>query len=209
MTDIVANDDDTPAIIVKPRLHKERALGLDQIKLVSLLTAVGHGDRQAFRALYHAASPKLFGILLRMIKDRSAAEDALQDVFLRIWKNAVTYAPEAGDPMAWMNAIARNRAIDFLRVKAPIRQEAGEDGIDWLEKIADPRDDAAQAMNASALRFCLERIEEPVRSCIVEAYCEGRSRDELANKYDRPVNTIKTLLHRGLAALKTCLEQNA
>ena len=176
--------------------------------LVPLIQASATGDRAAFRALYDQASPKLFGILLRIIRDRQEAEDALQDVFLRIWRNAANYAPEAGAPLAWMASIARNRAIDYMRVKKPVRREPNEDGVDWLEKIADPSDDVGRSMNASTLRFCLERIEEPSRSCVTLAYCEGFSREELADRFGRPVNTIKTLLHRALAALKTCMDQN-
>lgn len=179
-----------------------------QDHLAPLIRASAAGDRQAFRALYQQASPKLFGIILRIIRDRQEAEDALQDVFLRIWKNAARYAPEMGEPLAWMASIARNRAIDFVRIKKPVRREPGEDGVDWLEKIADPRDDVARSMDASTLRFCLERIREPTRSCVMLAYCEGISREELAERFERPVNTIKTLLHRALAALKTCLDQN-
>lgn len=176
--------------------------------LAPLIKATAAGDRAAFRALYDLASPKLFGVLLRILRDRQEAEDALQDVFLRIWNNAAQYAPEAGAPLAWMVSIARHRAIDLVRVKKPVRREPGEDGVDWLAKIADPHDEVSQVMDASTLRFCLERIREPVRSCVLLAYCEGYSREELAERFARPVNTVKTLLHRALEALKACLEQN-
>jgi len=176
--------------------------------LVPLIQASANGDRLAFRALYEQSSPKLFGILLRIIGNRQEAEDALQDVFLRIWKNAANYEPEVGAPLAWMVSIARNRAIDYMRVKKPVRREPDEDGVAWLEKIADPSDDVGRSMDASTLRFCLERIQEPSRSCVTLAYCEGYSREELADRFGRPVNAIKTLLHRALAALKICLDQN-
>ena len=176
--------------------------------LVPLIRACAAGDRSAFRALYDLASPKLFGVVLRIVHDRQEAEDALQDAFLRIWNNAARYAPELGEPLAWMVSIARHRAIDVVRSKKSVRREPDEDGVDWLEKIADPRDDVGQAMDASTLRFCLERIREPTRSCILLAYCEGVSREELADRFQRPVNTIKALLRRALEALKTCLDQN-
>ena len=64
--------------------------------LADLLVAAGRGDRDAFRALYDQTSPKLFGIILRIIRNRAAAEDILQDVYLKIWRNAATYSRETG-----------------------------------------------------------------------------------------------------------------
>ncbi len=178
----------------------------EQAELADLILAVAGGDRGAYRQLYDQTAPKLFGIVLRMIRDRSMAEDILQDVFLRVWRNAGNYAPETGLPMAWLSSIARNRTIDVLRQKSLVLPDRDESGIDWQEMIADPRDREADFMDIAALRHCLSEIEEPARSCVLLAYYEGYSRDELAARYERPVNTIKTWLHRSLLALKSCLE---
>jgi len=177
-----------------------------QADLVDLILAVGREDRNAFRQLYELAAPKLFGIALRIIRDRSLAEDILQDVFLRIWRNAESFSPQAGPPMAWLASIARNRAIDVLRQKSlPPPERDGKDA-DWSERLAEPRDREADMMDIAALRHCLGEIEEPARTCVLLAYYEGYSREELARRFDRPVNTIKTWLHRSLKALKTCLD---
>ncbi len=176
-------------------------------QLSSLLVAVASGDRLAYRALYDSCAPKLLGIILRILKDRSRAEDVLQDVFMRVWQNASAYRPDMGNPFAWLASIARNRAIDIIRQKTPDLRGPDEDGHDWFEALADPHDAASSFADRDALRHCLERIEAPVRNCIVLAYCEGYSREELAEKYSRPVNTIKTMLHRGLSALKSCLQE--
>jgi RNA polymerase sigma factor (sigma-70 family) len=178
----------------------------DQAELADLILAVAAGDRVAYRRLYDRTAPKLFGIVLRIIRDRSMAEDILQDVFLRVWRNAGNFAPDSGLPMAWLTSIARNRTIDVLRQKSLVLPERDDSDIDWQERIADPRDTEADFMDLSALRHCLSEIEEPARSCVLLAYYEGYSRDELAKRYERPVNTIKTWLHRSLLALKSCLD---
>jgi RNA polymerase sigma-70 factor (ECF subfamily) len=178
----------------------------EQGELADLILAVAGGDRGAYRQLYDKTAPKLFGIVLRMIRDRSMAEDILQDVFLRVWRNAGNYAPQTGLPMAWLSSIARNRTIDVLRQKSLVLPDHDESGIDWQEMIADPRDREADFMDIAALRHCLSEIEEPARSCVLLAYYEGYSREELATRYERPVNTIQTWLHRSLLALKSCLE---
>lgn len=178
----------------------------DNVELANLVSAVGRRDRIAFKRLYAIAAPKLFGLILRILRDRALAEDVLQDVFARIWQSAEGFAPDAGPAMAWLSTIARNRAIDMLRSKGPPLAAPDEDGTDYYERIAAPGDPEANMMNLAALRHCLGEIEEPARSCVLLAYYEGYSREELATRFERPVNTIKTWLHRSLAALKTCLE---
>jgi RNA polymerase sigma-70 factor (ECF subfamily) len=178
----------------------------DASHLADLIVRTGRGDRAAFRAVYDATASKLLGVILRIVKNRAGAEEILQDVYLRLWRNAASYAPEAGPPMGWLVSIARNRAIDVIRQKTPDLIGPDEDGVDWYDKLAEPRDREADMLDASALRDCLGRMDEEHRSCILLAYCEGWSREELAQRFDRPVNTIKTWLHRGLASLRTCLD---
>lgn len=182
-------------------------LTIDDTEIAGLIAATAAGSRDAFRTLYERTSPKLLGVILRMRVERAAAEDILQDVYVRIWRKAGQYAPEAGPPWGWMIAIARNSAIDALRRRTPDLLPPGDDGSDWLEREADPRDAAAQWMDGQALQHCLERVEPAVRDCIVLAYCEGWSREELGARFGRPPNTIKTWLHRGLAILRTCLDE--
>jgi len=83
--------------------------------LEALLQEASRGNHSAFRALYDAVSPKLFGIVLRITRNRSMAEEVLQETFVKIWQNADRFTPDAGQPMAWLAAIARNRAIDRIR----------------------------------------------------------------------------------------------
>ncbi|MFH6785896.1 MULTISPECIES: sigma-70 family RNA polymerase sigma factor [Methylobacterium] len=179
-------------------------------ELAGLIARVAEGREDALRALYDRTAPKLFGLILRIVRDRGAAEDVLQDAYLRVWQSAAGYAPEAGRPMAWLAAIARHRAIDLVRRKGEVPMPVAEDDEeDWLARVADPRDSEAEFLDRDALLACLGRLEPAQRDCVVLAYCEGLSREELALRYDRPVNTVKTWLHRGLAALRGCLDDAA
>ncbi|AWB25598.1 RNA polymerase subunit sigma-70 [Methylobacterium currus] len=178
--------------------------------LAELIARVAAGRQDALRALYDRTAPKLFGLILRIVRDRGAAEDVLQDSYLRVWQNAAGYDPAAGRPMAWLAAIARHRAIDLVRRKGEVPMPASDDEEeDWLQRVADPRDREAEFLSRDALLTCLERLEPVQRDCVVRAYCEGLSREELASSYDRPVNTVKTWLHRGLALLRGCLDEAA
>lgn len=178
----------------------------DQVELARLIAAVASEDSVAFRRLYDRAAPKLFGAILRIIRDRALAEDILQDVFLRIWRGADGYSPEAGAPTAWLSSIARKQAIDMLRRKSFSPPEPRRQEMNWPARIAELCDAETEFMDIAALRHCLDEIEEPARTCILLAYYEGYSREELARRFEKPVNTIRTWLHRGLAELKTCLD---
>lgn len=173
--------------------------------LEALLAAVATADRAAYRRLYARTSAKLFGVVLRIVKDRGVAEEVLQEAYLGIWRGAPSYEANRARPMTWMITIARNRAIDAVRSRREVLLEPGEDGADPIAAIPDPFDAALSFAERDALARCLDALEEAQRHCILLAYCEGWSRDELAARTGRNVNTIKTWLHRGLASLRRCL----
>ena len=174
--------------------------------LDALIEATGRGDRAAFRALYDETSARLFGVVLRIVRDRGVAEDVLQETYLKVWQKAEIFDPAAGRPITWLATIARNRAIDRVRSKDIVRRAAGQDDDDEdvLARLADPG--GADPVLRESLRVCLERLEPQARQCVVLAYCSGYSREELAARFGRPVNTIKTLLHRSLKTLLGCMD---
>lgn len=172
--------------------------------LARLLGAIAKGDETALRDLYEQTASKLLGIILRIIGDRSLAEDALQEVFVRVWQRAGSYDLMAGTPLIWLVAIARHRAIDAVRQERARR--TAPQAEDWLVQLADPHDLEGGVAQRQALRRCLNDLDPTQRDCLVLAYCEGFSREELAARFERPVNTMKTWLRRGLLALRGCLE---
>jgi RNA polymerase sigma-70 factor (ECF subfamily) len=171
--------------------------------LQDLLEATSRGNQAAFRSLYQATAPKLFGVVLRITRNRPMAEEVLQETFVKIWQNAERFSPEAGQPMAWLSAIARNRAIDRIRSERIERSRTSDDE-GALERLVAPG--TGDVVLQESLRVCLGQLDEEARNCVVLAYCSGFSREELAEKYRRPVGTIKTLLHRSVRLLKACLE---
>ena len=175
-------------------------------ELAALLRAIAGGDRQAFRALYDAAGPKLYGIILRICRDPGLSQDVLQETFVKVWTKAGTYSAAAGRPATWLASVARNAAIDANRRRRDIPLGMDEEGRAMIDMLA-PSVVDADPFEHAPLRNCLEEMDEQHRECVVLAYCVGYSRDELATRFDRPVGTIKTWLHRGLAALKQCLER--
>lgn len=173
--------------------------------LAPLLNRVADQDRAAFQALYSAASAKLFGVLLRIIGNRSEAEDALQEVFTRIWLRANRYDPEKGRVMTWAIAIARNHAIDRLRARGETQADEGE-----AEALVDSRPgvEAGLIARGEARRVveCMATLEPDRRAAVQGAYLGGLSYQQLSDQFNVPLNTMRTWLRRSLSRLKECLE---
>ncbi|WP_245586168.1 sigma-70 family RNA polymerase sigma factor [Solimonas soli] len=178
-----------------------------------LLAASGRGDENAFAELYALTSPKLFAILLRIMKTREWAEDALQDCYLRIWQNAERYTPERGAPMAWLATIARYRALDLLRARRPDSEPAGTEPVD--EDFDDndhapahdqtPEDYAAEAEGLARLDDCMRELPAEQRGIVLLAYYQGCTHSEIAARTRTPMGTVKSWLRRGLLRLRDCL----
>jgi RNA polymerase sigma-70 factor (ECF subfamily) len=174
--------------------------------LANLLAAIGNGDQAAFERLYVLTRAKLYGIVLRILRRGDLAEEVLQDTYLKVWRNAREFDPQRASPITWMVAIARNRAIDLVRRKS---EASIEDEPAALEILAEsPAPLAAREMTEELRRLlgCLGALEDDRRRMVLLAYYNGLSREELAVRFERPVNTIKTWLRRSLIEIRECLE---
>ena len=179
-----------------------------EVTLESLLAATANGDRAAFKVLYERSSAKLFGVVLRILRNRQKAEDVLQDVYLKVWQKAGTYDPAQGKPITWMATIARNRAIDIIRATRP-EQTVDEPGDEeQIFRLGGQDAENVDLSDLESLRFCLGEMKEDDRNYVLLAYYEGYSREELAERFESPIGTIKTRLRRGLIALRSCLERD-
>ena len=173
----------------------------------SLLAACARGDDTALKRLYEATSPATYGRLLRLLRDPALASDALQDVYLSVWRNAARFERGRGSVAAWIGTIARNRALDIIQTRrreVPI--EAAGDLDDWFEPQAGPEQELATMQEAAALRRCMEQLDSDGRAALQRAYFDGLSYAEVAVWANRPLGTMKSLIRRSLAALKRCLE---
>jgi len=172
-----------------------------------LLLATARSDRAAFRLLYDRVSPKLFGIALKITRDRAVAEDVLQEVFTDVWRKARNFDPRRGEAGAWLAVIARNRSVDALRRQGRGIMGATTGSEADMEAAPDPSSAGDGGVDTLTLIDCLNRLEERQRDLILRAYYQGDSREELARRFDAPVNTVKTWLRRGLLSLKSCLDE--
>jgi RNA polymerase sigma-70 factor (ECF subfamily) len=186
---------------------QEDHLGFDgQQELVVLLSRVAAGDRGAFQILYEHTSSKLFASVCRILGNRTTAEDAVQEAYLKVWNRAGDFDGALGTPIAWMTTIARHAAIDAARRGAErVSASSAEIDPDLIERLADPASAGEGGSATPRLAACLEGLEADRRAMVLLAYCAGWSREELARRFDRPVATVKTIIRRSLIALKECL----
>jgi RNA polymerase sigma-70 factor (ECF subfamily) len=176
-------------------------------QLAAALVRVASGDRAALHLVYQDTSAKLFGVCLRILKDRGEAEDVLQEVFVTVWRKAASFDPGRASPITWMVAIARNRAIDRLRASAVSRRM---EPIESADAVSDPAPAAVErvemAQQHQRLSRCLAELEPRHASAIRAAFLDGTTYEELAARMSVPLGTMKSWIRRGLLKLRACLE---
>jgi RNA polymerase sigma factor (sigma-70 family) len=182
--------------------------------LIDLLDRVAQRDAPAFKLLYDQCSPKLFGLAIRVVDNRSWAEDVLQDAFLVIWRTAPDYRASLSPPMAWLCLIVRSRSLDFLRRRASQRAHLTQPLDDAIAEsmphdAPSPMDTAQASEQARELHQCLQQLENRQREVVSLAYMRDLSHSELAAQLRLPLGTIKTWIRRGLEQLRTCMARVA
>lgn len=170
---------------------------------IALLKKVAAGDRQAFSRFYDLFVPFVFSFALRLLRNRADAEDLTQEVFVQVWNQAGRYAPERGNPEAWISTMTKNRAIDRMRsLRSRERgvEALGRDSIS-LEAEAADRDGAKSDARLLA-RTALETVPVEERKLLEMAYFDGLTQTEIAEKTGVPLGTVKTRLRTGLKRLR-------
>ena len=175
--------------------------------IVAALARIPAGDRAALQTVYRLTSAKLFGVVLRILDERSETEDVLQEVYLTVWRKAGDFDAARASPMTWLIAIARNRAIDRLRAG---KGRARMDPIDAAAEIADASPSAESVLSgsetAARLDGCIEALAAHERTALRGAFFDGNTYEELAQRMSVPLGTMKSWIRRAMIKLKACLE---
>jgi RNA polymerase sigma-70 factor (ECF subfamily) len=176
------------------------------------LERVGAGDREAFAILYDEFSGLVYSLALRMLRTPAAAEDATQDIWVKIWNAAATYDARRAAVSTWIVVITRRHVLDLLR-REKVRA-AGRPGIDPQDDadalaISAP-DDVAQAAELQELgaevRTALAQLPHEQRRALVLAYHGGYTQREIADELQKPLGTVKTYMFQGMRTMRTLLD---
>ena len=199
---------------------------LDDTLIKSLLlrtAARDEGSADAFRRLYSLSAPLLLGVAQRIVGRREVAEEILHDAFTKVWHSAASFDPLGSQPVAWLAAIVRNRAIDVRSSHEVSRVDSYQAEVDdnpegALDRLFDwggegggmggdesgEREDTRRA--SAWLRDCLARLKADERQSLVLAYEHGLSQVELAAHLEKPLGSVKSWVRRGLGSLRQCME---
>lgn len=176
-------------------------------KVDAWLTAAGRGDQRAFDSLYQATSSMLLGVCMRVLGDRSEAEDVLQEVYVTVWRKAVQFDSARARASTWMGTIARNRCIDRLRSQPASALRAPIEVLDFAEDPSpSPAAHAESSMERAQLDDCIEQLEPKRQVLIRTAFFEGATYEELSARSGSPLGSVKSWIRRGLLQLRACLE---
>lgn len=202
-----------------PTILRSMPSTLDDATLIALLERLGARRSTAdgepvLRQLYDLTSAKLHGVALRVTGKPEWAEDALQEAFLTVWRNAADYRASLSPPMAWLGLIVRSRSLDLLRRRAAERADATVELDDVLaDTVAgdgpDPMDTTHASEQAWALHECLRQLDHKQRQVVSLAYLRDLSHGELAEQLKLPLGTVKTWIRRGLEQLRGCMARFA
>src|SRR4051812_12898701 len=169
----------------------------------SLLERIADGDTAAFEILYRRFARPLYGLALRLLRDRSRAEDAVQETFAAIWRSARSYRPERGPGAPWLYAVARNAIVDRARAR---REATFADPPDEPSPSAGPAERAEASYVSWRVHRAVQELPEHEREVLELAYWGELSQSEVAQFLDIPLGTVKTRTRTGLARLADLLE---
>lgn len=183
----------------------------DEAALVALMGRIRFGDADALGSLYDLALGRVYGLALRVLRQPQDAEEVVSDVFLQVWDQAVSYCPQRGSVMAWLQTLAWSRAVDRLRrlrrhrLETPLHPEGDEDAYASGEDL--PVDALLDHLgNVQALKQAFASLSPVQRTVLELAYREELSQPEIAERTGLPLGTVKSHARRGLAALREALE---
>ncbi|WP_089155023.1 ECF RNA polymerase sigma factor SigK [Micromonospora sp. NBS 11-29] len=171
-----------------------------------LLRAVARGDEAAFERLYGLVSPRVYGLVRRVLRDPAQAEEVAQEVLVEVWRTAARFDPAKGSATAWVFTIAHRRAVDRVRSEQAgaerTRRVAAGSAETPYDEVAE---EAAVRLERQQVRHCLDALTEVQREAITLAYYGGHSYREVAGLLDTALPTVKSRMRDGLLRLRDCL----
>jgi RNA polymerase sigma-70 factor (ECF subfamily) len=175
-------------------------------ELADLLRRSALGDETAFAALYDATSRRLFGLVLRVVRDHAMSEEVTQEAYLDVWRHCTRFDPERGSAISWLMTIAHRTAVDRVRASEASRRRDDAHAATHRDVEFDTTAERGQAsLEAQRVRRALTTLTDAQRSAVELAYLGGYTHAEVARLLDLPLGTAKTRIRDGLIRLRDTL----
>ncbi|HXG64066.1 MAG TPA: sigma-70 family RNA polymerase sigma factor [Blastocatellia bacterium] len=188
-------------------VHDPIAVGSANQELRALVEKIAAGDEFALSDLYDLTSSLVYGLVLRMLTDRAAADEVVLDVYKQVWRQAALYDDSRGSPLAWLVTIARTRSLDRLRGfkrEQQLKQSITAQPATTPSQV-NPEQASALAEIQQMVRAALDALTPEQREVIELAYYGGLSHTEIATRLGQPLGTVKTRTRLGMMKLRELL----
>jgi RNA polymerase sigma-70 factor (ECF subfamily) len=190
----------------KPLRPKNQGLPSGQTTTEDLLAQVARGDRRAFSELYDRTARQVYGLVRRVVRDPTIAEEVSQEVFVEVWRTAPRFDPDRGAVLTWILTMAHRRAVDRVRSEEAARSRDDRVGRMETPNTEDVGSTVESRLEAERVRRALGGLSDIQREAIELAYYGGLTYREVAELLDVPLGTVKTRIRDGLIHLRDALE---
>jgi RNA polymerase sigma factor (sigma-70 family) len=170
----------------------------------ALVALAARSEQSALAELYDRFGRPAYGLALRILRDESLAEDAVQEAFLALWRTAARFVPERGKASTWILTLVHRRAVDIVRREERRRADALEQAPEQESREA-VDEEAWLRLQRERVQDALRKLPDPQREAIELAYYGGFTQSELAERLGQPLGTIKSRMFGGLARLRELL----
>ncbi len=189
--------------VVQPRPEGEQPTD------AALMERILQRDASALEILYDRYGRPVYSLALRISQQHSSAEEIVQDVFLQLWRSADRYQAARGPLEPWLFTMARNRALDFLRLKREKQRRREDSDSDMAPSAVirpDPEGEIDRERRAAKVRALMNSLPEAQRRAIELAFFDGMTHSEIAATTGEALGTIKSWIRGGLLKLRESLE---
>jgi RNA polymerase sigma-70 factor (ECF subfamily) len=183
----------------------DRATGPSDEQLLERLAA--GLDERALSELYDRYQAQMYGLAMRITRDPALAQDAVQEAFVGVWRNAARYAAGRSTVRTWMLSIAHHRAIDIVRRRRRTTTLPGTETAEPALTAPDVWPEVAQTLDRDTVASAMAALPDTQREAIQLAYFEGLTQVEIAERTGTPLGTVKSRVRLGLLAMRRALER--
>ena len=179
--------------------------------MTELMERIVRRDDRALEELYERFSRALYAVILGIVKKKEDAEEILCEIFFQVWEKAPSYDLGKGSVYTWLLTLARNRAIDRIRSKGYKNQNLNDDSAEEMDLFSSPDaenqlDNVVLAERAALVKTALDKIAPEQKQVLEVAYFEGYTQNEIAERLNLPIGTVKTRMRSGMKALQDLLK---